>query len=93
MQKNHFAVLGLDVSATTHEIEGAYKKLRSEMHPDKNPNSDAAQRFHEVQQAYEILRDSKTRKRHAMELRHATTEDPLELARDYLASILQPYRT
>ncbi len=92
MRKNHFTVLGLPTSATTQEIERTYKKLRSILHPDKNPRPDASQRFDEVQKAYEILSDQKKRKRHLMELRQAVTSDPLGLAKSYLASILERYR-
>ena len=48
-------LLGLTINATQEEIKKQYRKLAREYHPDKNPG--AANKFKEIQEAYEILTD------------------------------------
>lgn len=43
-------VLGVDDNASRAEIEAAYRRLRSQHHPDRGGD---AERFHQIQQAYE----------------------------------------
>ncbi|MBP9749668.1 MAG: DnaJ domain-containing protein [Candidatus Pacebacteria bacterium] len=77
------------MNATSSDIERAHKRLRSILHPDRNPDPHAAQHFHEVHTAYDTLKDPKKRKQHQMELRQSVTSDPTGLAREYLAAILR----
>ena len=54
--------LGLSRAADTEEIKRAYRKLALRYHPDRNDGSKAAEeRFKEVTQAYEVLRDPEKR--------------------------------
>ncbi len=39
-------------------IKAAYRKKAAQSHPDRNPSPDAAARFREVQEAWEVLYDS-----------------------------------
>ena len=58
---------GLNVArdATTEEIKKAYRKLALEHHPDRNQGSkEAEERFKEVTEAYEVLRDPDKRARY-----------------------------
>lgn len=60
--KDPYAVLGVSRSTENKEIKKAYRKLASQLHPDKNPGKRAEQRFKEVTSAYEVLGDTKRRK-------------------------------
>ncbi|CAK9027564.1 unnamed protein product [Durusdinium trenchii] len=58
-RRNFYALLGLGVLATPQEIKKAYRKMALRWHPDKNVDraEEAAQRFKEVQEAFEVLSD------------------------------------
>jgi len=54
--------LSIPPEATTEDIKKAYKKSAMKYHPDKNPNNpDAAEKFKEISEAYEILSDEQKR--------------------------------
>lgn len=59
-----YDLLGVDVEATQSEIKKAYHNLVRREHPDKKPEherDDAAVRFREIQEAYDILREPESR--------------------------------
>ena len=64
-KKDLYSILGVKKTATNEEIRAAYRRLVLIYHPDKNedkkdPNS--AAKFIEINEAYKILSDIKTRK-------------------------------
>lgn len=60
-KRDYYEVLGVSKSASKDEIKKAYRKLAKEFHPDKNKAADAATKFNEVQEAYDILSDEQKR--------------------------------
>jgi molecular chaperone DnaJ len=63
--KDYYAVLGVSSSASADEIKKHYRKLASKHHPDKNPkDAKAAERFKEISEAYQVLRDPTRRKQY-----------------------------
>jgi len=59
MGKDFYAALELEKNASDNDIRSAYKRLARKYHPDLNP--DAGEKFKEIQEAYEVLRDAEKR--------------------------------
>ena len=62
MNKNPYEVLGVARDASDADIKKAYHKLVMQYHPDRNPdNKDAEEKFKEVNNAFDILKDPQKR--------------------------------
>lgn len=59
--KDYYALLGVDPGADEKAIKTAYRKLARKYHPDVSKEPDAENKFKEVSEAYEVLRDSEKR--------------------------------
>src|SRR3954452_20182839 len=65
MAKDHYATLGVSRTASSDEIQKAYRKLARKYHPDMNPDdASTKKKFQEVQSAFEVLSDADKRKRY-----------------------------
>lgn len=63
--KNYYDILGVSKSASQSDIKKAYRKLAIKYHPDKNKNDKKAEeKFKEVAEAYEVLKNPETRKKY-----------------------------
>ncbi len=62
--KDYYTVLGVERDAEAAEIKKAYRKLARKYHPDRNKAPDASERFKEISEAYEVLRDPEKRKQY-----------------------------
>ncbi|MUI53400.1 DnaJ domain-containing protein [Aliivibrio fischeri] len=57
-KRDYYEVLGVSKSSTEKEIKKAYKRLAMKYHPDKNQgDAQAADKFKEIKEAYEVLTD------------------------------------
>ena len=59
-KRDFYEVLGVSKSASKDEIKSAYRKLAKKYHPDNHETGDA-EKFKEVQEAYDILYDDQKR--------------------------------
>ncbi len=59
--RDYYEVMGLARDATQDELKRAYRKLARKYHPDVSQEEHAEERFKEVGEAYEVLKDPEKR--------------------------------
>jgi len=62
--EDYYDLLGVKKNADNREIRKAFKKLALKLHPDKNSEEGAHERFVKVNKAYEVLKDEQLRKKY-----------------------------
>ncbi len=60
-ERDYYELLGVERGAGDTEIKRAFRKLARELHPDVSDAPDAADRFKEIAEAYEVLSNPETR--------------------------------
>ncbi len=89
---DHYAALGLGSDASLADIKKAFRQKAALFHPDRNAAADAAARFRQVQEAYDVLADATKRQAYDDNRRRSLLDDPLEIASDiwqtYIKTVL-----
>jgi curved DNA-binding protein len=62
--QDYYSVLGVARTASPEEIQKAYRKLARTYHPDINKAPEAEEKFKQINEAYEVLRDPEKRKKY-----------------------------
>jgi molecular chaperone DnaJ len=61
-KRDYYEILGVQRDASAGAIKSAFRKLAMQHHPDRNPGDKAAeQRFKEINEAHEVLKDDSKR--------------------------------
>ncbi len=73
--KDYYATLGVPRDADADAIKTAYRKLARKYHPDVSKEKDAEEKFKEVGEAYETLKDADKRAAYDQLGRHASGDE------------------
>ncbi|MUV39587.1 Chaperone protein DnaJ [Lentibacillus sp. JNUCC-1] len=73
-KRDYYDVLGVEQDASKEDIKKAYRKLARKYHPDVNKEENAADKFKEVKEAYEVLSDEQKRTQYD-QFGHAGTDN------------------
>ena len=87
MIQDYYEILGVVRSASQKEIQRAYRKLAQKFHPDVSKKIDEAEKFHQIQEAYEALSDPLKRQSYDGESSMRYLKDPKEYVRSLWTEI------
>ena len=66
--KDYYQILNVSRDASDQDIKKAFRRLAVKYHPDRNPDNEqeAGEKFKEINEAYEVLRDEQRRRQYDM---------------------------
>ena len=60
-ERSYYEILGVERGATDADIKRAFRRLAQQYHPDVSSEESAAEKFKEINEAYQVLSDPKRR--------------------------------
>ncbi len=75
-ERSYYDILGVDRNATDADIKRAFRKLAQQWHPDVSQEPGSAERFKEINEAYQVLSDPQRRQAYDMFGRAGVGEIP-----------------
>jgi len=76
--KDYYETLGVSQNASQEEIQRAYRKLARKYHPDINKGAGSEDKFKEINEAHEVLKDPEKRRKYDQLGRHWQQGDPFQ---------------
>jgi curved DNA-binding protein CbpA len=73
--RDYYAFLELQPDASAEDIKRSYRRLVRMHHPDASQNSGADERFHQIQEAYDVLSDAARREEYDVQHRQIYPTD------------------
>ena len=64
--RDYYKILGVDPDADDKAIKAAYRRLARKYHPDVSTDENAEEKFKELSEAYEVLKDTEKRAQYDM---------------------------
>lgn len=80
--KDYYKTLGIKPDCDIDDIKKAYRSLSLKYHPDKNSSSDAADKFIEITEAYEVLSDKARREKYDKKYRKEHSKSDRDFSLD-----------
>lgn len=59
VKRDYYDILGVSKNSSAAEIKSAYRKQALQWHPDRNKSAEAESKFKEINEAYQVLSDTK----------------------------------
>ncbi len=74
---SYYQILGVSNQSSSAEIKKAFRRLARQVHPDLHPNdAEAAARFKQISEAYEVLGDAERRSQYDTRLNESSSDRP-----------------
>ena len=90
--KDYYKILGVSQSASNDELKKAFRSLAKKYHPDRNKDDESAKaKFQDVNEAYGILSNEKSRKEYDENLKNQRQREKEEDRQKIINETMQEY--